>query len=272
MTRRPTTTASTPRPSANAAPMMKVARIWAAASGLRPIAAVERPVRIPIPMPGPMTPSAARPAPIISILSCYLPGARLNTGLVLRAGVGRESGSMGAGRMCGGHWRSNVALGDIVLLVLVVSLDGDDSEHQGQQRKDECLHEIQQHFEADHGRGNDRDRESRDDAQCNLAAVDVAEESHRQRDRFDELEQKLDDTDEERDQPGREAFRPEGFQAEELAEIPANSQRADPLDVEHREAEESQADCRVHVTCWRTQLMDASYRRHQPAPVAQQDE
>ena len=34
----PTTTARTPRPSANAAPMMKVARIWAAASGLRPIA------------------------------------------------------------------------------------------------------------------------------------------------------------------------------------------------------------------------------------------
>ena len=40
----PTTTARTPRPSANAAPMMKVARIWAAASGLRPIALVDMPV------------------------------------------------------------------------------------------------------------------------------------------------------------------------------------------------------------------------------------
>jgi hypothetical protein len=65
----PTTTARTPRPSANAAPMMNVARIWAAASGFRPIALVDMPVRIPIPMPGPMTPRAARPAPRFSICS-----------------------------------------------------------------------------------------------------------------------------------------------------------------------------------------------------------
>ena len=38
MASRPTTTASTPRPSANAARMMARPRIWAAASGLRPMA------------------------------------------------------------------------------------------------------------------------------------------------------------------------------------------------------------------------------------------
>src|SRR4029077_14846811 len=57
---RATTTARTPRPSANAARMIARPRISPAASGLRPIAAAASPARIPIPMPGPITPRAAR--------------------------------------------------------------------------------------------------------------------------------------------------------------------------------------------------------------------
>src|SRR4029077_15465545 len=71
---RPTTTARTPRPSANAARMIARPRISPAASGLRPMAAAARPARIPIPMPGPMTPIAARPAPMCSI--CLLSSCR----------------------------------------------------------------------------------------------------------------------------------------------------------------------------------------------------
>src|SRR3954469_2857385 len=60
---RPTTIASTPSPSANAARMIAMPRIWPAASGFRPIAWADSPPMIPTPMPGPMTPRAASPAP-----------------------------------------------------------------------------------------------------------------------------------------------------------------------------------------------------------------
>ena len=48
-----------------------------------------------------------------------------------------------------------------------------------------------------------------------LAAVDVAEESHRQRDGLDELEQELDQAHEHRDDPGADAL-PELAEREEL--------------------------------------------------------
>src|SRR3990172_10250159 len=199
MASRPTTTASTPRPSANAAPMMNVALIWAAASGLRPMAAVDKPVRMPMPMPGPITPSAARPAPrspmLPSMLLCSPPSRPISDRAMWAASVGRRD-------RCAGHIRRDVAFWNVVRLVLVVALDGDDSEHQGQHREDQCLHEVQQHLESDHGRGDDHDRQAGDDAQGNLAAVDVAEESHRQCDRLDELEQKLDHAHEESNQAG----------------------------------------------------------------------
>ena len=46
-----------------AAKMIARPRIWPAASGLRPIALADMPARMPMPMPGPRTPRAARPAP-----------------------------------------------------------------------------------------------------------------------------------------------------------------------------------------------------------------
>src|SRR3989304_2429557 len=60
-----------PSPSASPAPMIMFARIPGAASGLRPMAWVDRPVRIPMPIPGPATPSSASPAPMCSM--CRLP-------------------------------------------------------------------------------------------------------------------------------------------------------------------------------------------------------
>ena len=52
---------------------------------------------------------------------------------------------------------------------------------------------------------DDGDGQRGDDAERDLAAVDVAEESHRQRDRLDELEHELDQADEQGDDPGADA-------------------------------------------------------------------
>ena len=53
--------------------------------------------------------------------------------------------------------------------------------------------------------GHERDGQGGDDAERDLAAVDVAEESHRERDRLDELEHELDEADEQGDDPGADA-------------------------------------------------------------------
>ena len=49
---------------------------------------------------------------------------------------------------------------------------------------------------------DERDGQGGHDAERDLAAVDVAEESHRQRDGLDELEHQLDEADEQGDDPG----------------------------------------------------------------------
>src|SRR5205823_14108998 len=58
MSRIPTTSESTPRPSASAAPSTRLFRMSGAASGLRPIASEDFAVAIPSPIP---TPRTARP-------------------------------------------------------------------------------------------------------------------------------------------------------------------------------------------------------------------
>ena len=71
----------------------------------------------------------------------------------------------------------------------------------------------------------ERDRDERhgeagDDGQGDLPAEDVAEESHRQRDRLDELEDELDEADEEGDEPRPDTV-PELVEGEELGEVAA---------------------------------------------------
>ena len=50
---------------------------------------------------------------------------------------------------------------------------------------------------------DDREGQGGDDAERHLAAVDVAEESHRERERLDELEHELDEADEQGDDARR---------------------------------------------------------------------
>jgi len=56
MVSRPTTIASTPRPSGEAGQDDRQAADLAGCIGLRPMALLDMPARMPMPMPGPMTP------------------------------------------------------------------------------------------------------------------------------------------------------------------------------------------------------------------------
>src|SRR3954469_10410018 len=267
----PTTTARTPRPSANAAPMMNVARIWAAASGFRPIALVESPVRMPMPMPGPITPRAARPAPRFSICggsSCRPGGSPGHVGLV----GGSVVEALAAGELGG-----DVAFGDVLAdvavalgVLFVVTLDRDQREHQREDREDQRLHEVEQDLEAEHQHRENHERQAGDDAKGDLARVDVAEESHRQRHGLHELEQELEKPDEQRDDARSDAVA-EPAEVEELAEIAADAEAPDALDVEQHEADEGQADRHVHVAGRRTEPFDLPHGWDQTAPVAQED-
>ena len=116
------------------------------------------------------------------------------------------------------------------------------------------------------GHGHDCQGQGRDDGQGDLAAVDVAEESHRQRDRLHELEEELDDPDVHGQQPGPDAVA-ELADREELAEVAAHAQLPEALALEEHERGQGQADGDVDVAGGRPQLVDLADRRHQAAPV-----
>src|SRR6266571_10457 len=80
------------------------------------------------------------------------------------------------------------------------------------------------------------DRED-DEHQRDLTAVDVAEESHRERERLDELEHQLDQPHEERDDPGPDPV-PEFVEWEELAQVAAHAEAAEALELEDGERDE----------------------------------
>ena len=83
-------------------------------------------------------------------------------------------------------------------------------------------------------------------AQRDLAAVDVAEESHRERERLDELEHQLDEAHEQRDEPGADAVL-ELVEREELAQVAAHAEASEALDLEDDEGDQREADGHVHV-------------------------
>src|SRR4029079_6228587 len=101
-----------------------------------------------------------------------------------------------------------------------------------------------------------------DDAERHLPAIDVAEESHRQRDGLDELEHELDQTDEQGDDAGADAVL-ELVEREELAQIAAEAEAPEALDLEDRERHEGESEGDVDVARGRTQLLDPADRRDQ---------
>ena len=84
--------------------------------------------------------------------------------------------------------------------------------------------------------GTIADGQRRDHAERDLAAVDVAEEPHRQRDRLDELEHELDEADEHRDEPGADAVL-ELVEREELAGVAAEAELAEALGLEDQRSD-----------------------------------
>ena len=161
-------------------------------------------------------------------------------------------------------------LGEVALLVLV-ALGGDEDEHQREDAEDERLDQVQQELQPVQRDRQDRDREAGDHPERHLAAVDVAEESHGQRDGLDELEEELDEAHEEGDDAGAHAV-PELVDREELAEVPADAQLAETLGLEDDEADEREADRHVDVAGRGAQLLDLADRRDQADPVAGHDE
>ena len=180
-------------------------RIWPAASGLRPIAVADRPARMPMPMPGPIPRGRRvrrRCAPCREFPPTPRRAARDHWDLVGCAGAARQwAGWSVAAPPVDGVER---LLGD-VRPPPRVALDGQDDEHERQDAEDERLDRVEHELEREQADRDERDGQRGDDAERDLAAVDVAEESHRQRDRLDELEHQLDQAHEQRDDAGADA-------------------------------------------------------------------
>src|SRR4051812_4644097 len=234
---RPTTIASTPSPSAKPARMMARPRIWPAASGLRPMAPAARPPRMPMPMPGPITPIAASPAP-----KCSIGAVPPTFGPWLdEPDWALVEGERSVRARC--VWlttlqRVHGLLGDLPLLRMV-RLDGGEDEDQRQHAEDEGLDEVEHPLEQQQRDRQERHGQCRDHADRHLARVDVAEESHRQRDRLHQLEHQLDQADEHRDEAGADAVL-ELVERKVLAEVAADPETSEPLGLEVDKAHQRQ--------------------------------
>src|SRR4051812_24223101 len=152
-----------------------------------------------------------------------------------------------------------------------MALDGEDDEDEREHAEDERLDRVEHQLEREEQDGNEGDRQRGDDAERDLAAVDVAEESERERDRLDELEHQLDEAHEQGDDAGADAL-PELVQREELAEVTADAELPEPEELEDREAHERHPDGDVDVARWRAQLIDLADRGHEADPVVEDDE
>src|SRR6476619_2094243 len=120
--------------------------------------------------------------------------------------------------------------GHLTLLV-AMTLDRKDDEHQRQDAEDEGLDRVQHDLESEQADRDERDGQRGDDAERHLAAVDVAEESHRERDWLHEFEHEFDQADEQRDAAGTDAVL-ELVEREELAEIAADTEPFEALELE----------------------------------------
>ena len=152
----------------------------------------------------------------------------------------------------------------LIVPLFVVPLHGEHGEDQNEHAEDDPLHQADEELEAVQSERNERERDGSHHSECELSAVDVAEESHRERHWLDELQEELEDADEESDWPP--------FQREEFAEVAADAECTEALVVEVAEGDEGKADGHIDVACWCAKLMHASNARDQPRPVRNGDE
>ena len=150
---RPTTIARTPRPSANAARMIAMPRIWPAASGLRPIAVADEAAEDADADAGADDAEGGETgADVLHVVtSSYFPGDA--PGICWDRWWAAPSAPQ-----CAGWGAASIAvgglerlLGDVALLV-VVALDREHDEHERQDAEDQRLDDVEHELEADAGR------------------------------------------------------------------------------------------------------------------------
>ena len=143
----------------------------------------------------------------------------------------------------------------LIVPLFVVPLHGEHGEDQDEHAEDEALHEPNEELEAVERNWNKGDCDCCHHSECKFTAVNVAEESHGERDRLDELKEEFKDTNDETDWAA--------LQCEELPKIPAESQRSESLVVKVEEGNECKANGDVHVTGWGAELVDAANARNE---------
>lgn len=147
----------------------------------------------------------------------------------------------------------------LIVPLVVVPLHGEHGEDQDKHAEDEALNEPDEELEAVERKRDERNGDGGHHRECEFAAVDVAEESHRERHWLNDLQEELEDADE-------EAYRPT-LQREELAEIAAESERTEALIVEVDESNQRKPDGDVDITCWSAELVHSPNARDQAGPV-----
>jgi len=147
----------------------------------------------------------------------------------------------------------------LIVPLVVVPLHGEHGEDQDEHAEDEALHEPNEELKAVERKRDERKGDGGHHRKCEFAAVDVAEESHRERHWLDDLQEELKDADEE---PDRSTL-----QREELAEIAAESERTKALIVEVDKCNQRKPNRDVDITRWRAELVHSSNTRDQPRPV-----
>ena len=147
----------------------------------------------------------------------------------------------------------------LIVPLFVVPLHGKHGEDQDEHAEDEALHQPNEELKAVERNWNKGDCDCCHHSERKFAAVNVAEESHGERDRLDELKKEFKDTNDETDWAA--------LQREELSKIPAESQRSKSLVVKVEEGNECKANGDIDITCWRAEFMDASNAWNEARPV-----
>ena len=138
----------------------------------------------------------------------------------------------------------------LIVPLLVMPLHGQHGEDEDKDAEDDPLHEAHEELEAIQGNWDESEGDRGHYGKGKLAAVDVAEESHRQGDRLHDFKEELQHANEEADWTALER--------EELSEIATDAERANALVVEVDEGDECQANRDVHVARWRAELVHST--------------
>src|SRR3990172_5010329 len=179
--------------SEKARPRIMLVWMVGVASGLRPMASTAPPATMPMPMPPPSTPMAARPAPIYfrPMMKIVAASASIVSDLLLMSAM--RSGGQPSARtksVRGGCFRVT----GVVLRLVVVAVMADDSlAHEGerQHREHVGLNDAHEDFQPVEHAGHDHGGQRAQDGEQQRAGEDVAEQPEAKREDLGELRHQL---------------------------------------------------------------------------------